>query len=80
MGLSEANLSKVELCKEIKKQIPEFVIMEAPLARDPDQRNYIVSNSKIEGTGWSPHVGLDEGILDLIKGYKMIRNSRFSNF
>ncbi len=80
VGLSEANLSKVELCKEIKKQIPEFVIMEAPLARDPDQRNYIVSNSKIEGTGWSPHVGLDEGILDLIKGYKMIRNSRFSNF
>ena len=79
VGLSEANVSKAELCEWIKKHIPEFVVMEAPLAVDPDQRNYIVSNAKLEATGWSPQVGLDVGILELIKGYTMLRNVRFSN-
>jgi nucleoside-diphosphate-sugar epimerase len=79
VGLSEANLSKFELCEQIKKHIPEFVVAEAPLARDPDQRNYIVSNAKIEKTGWRPTVSLNEGILELIKGYRMIRNARYSN-
>ena len=79
VGLSEANLSKVELCKEIKKQIPEFVIMEAPLARDPDQRNYLVSNLKIESSGWKPRFSLADGIFELIKGYRILRNSRYGN-
>ncbi len=80
VGLSEANVSKAELCNLIKKHIPEFVVMEAPLAVDPDQRNYIVSNVKIESTGWRPRIGLDAGILELIKGYTMIKNTRFGNF
>jgi len=79
VGLSEANVSKFELCEWIKKQIPDFVIMEAPLAFDPDQRNYIVSNAKMESTGWKPRVGLDEGIRELIKGYSMIKNTRYGN-
>jgi nucleoside-diphosphate-sugar epimerase len=53
--------------------------MEASLAADPDQRNYIVSNEKIESTGWTPKIGLDAGILELIKGYKMIKNNLYSN-
>jgi nucleoside-diphosphate-sugar epimerase len=54
VGLSDANLSKMELCLEIRKQVPEFTIMEAPVGKDPDQRNYIVSNEKIERTGFKP--------------------------
>ncbi len=79
VGLSEANVSKMELCLWIKKYIPEFVIMEAPLAVDPDQRNYMVSNAKLESTGWKPKIGLDAGILELIKGYQMIKNTRYGN-
>jgi nucleoside-diphosphate-sugar epimerase len=79
VGLSEANVSKAELCERIKKHIHEFVFMEAPLAIDPDQRNYIVSNEKLESTGWAPCVGLDAGIIELIKGYQMIKNTRYGN-
>jgi len=79
VGLSEANVSKAELCERIKKQLPEFVVMEAPLAVDPDQRNYIVSNDKLESTGWKPQVGLDAGISELVKGYVMIKNTRYGN-
>jgi nucleoside-diphosphate-sugar epimerase len=79
VGLSEANISKVELCEEIKKQIPEFVVVEAPLAQDPDQRNYIVSNTKLEKTGWRPRVGLNMGINELIKGFRMLRNGEYRN-
>jgi len=79
VGLTEANVSKAELCNWIKKHIPEFIIMEAPLATDPDQRNYIVSNAKLESTGWKPTVGLDDGIRELVKGYKMLKNTRYGN-
>lgn len=79
VGLSEANVSKAELCEWIKKHIPEFVVMEAPLATDPDQRNYIVSNDKLELTGWKPQVGLDKGIQELIKGFTMIKNTCYGN-
>jgi nucleoside-diphosphate-sugar epimerase len=79
VGLSEANVSKAELCDWIKKHIPEFVVMEAPLAVDPDQRNYVVSNAKLESTGWKPQIGLDDGIRELIKGYTMLKNTRYGN-
>ena len=78
-GLSEANVSKAELCDCIKRHVPQFVVMEAPLAVDPDQRNYVVSNAKLEATGWKPQVGLDAGIRELIKGYTMIKNTRYGN-
>ena len=79
VGLTEANVSKFELCQAIQKQLPDFIFPEAPLAKDPDQRNYIVSNAKIEGTGWKPEFSLDAGISDLIKGYTMIKNTRYGD-
>lgn len=79
VGLSDANLSKLELCAKIKEHIPTFTIMEAEIGKDPDQRNYIVSNDKIEATGFKPQFSLDMGIKELIKGYTIINNSKFSN-
>ena len=79
VGLSDANVSKKELCELIQKQLPDFVFIEAPVGKDPDQRNYIVSNEKIEATGYKPEFSLDRGIADLIKGYTMIRNSKYGN-
>jgi nucleoside-diphosphate-sugar epimerase len=79
VGLSDANLSKWELCEEIKKQVPDFYFIEASVGEDPDKRNYIVSNTKIEATGFKPDVSLQEGIAELIKGYQVIRRNQFSN-
>jgi nucleoside-diphosphate-sugar epimerase len=79
VGLSEANVSKRELCEHIQKQVADFVFLDAPVGKDPDQRNYIVSNAKIEATGFKPMHSLDMGIGDLIKGYTMIKNTRFGN-
>ena len=79
VGLSDANVSKIELCQAIQKQIPEFVFLEAPLAKDPDQRNYIVSNAKIEATGFKPKYSLEAGVRELIKGYAMIKNNKYGN-
>jgi len=79
VGLSDANISKKELCQAIQKQIPDFTFVEAPIGRDPDQRNYIVSNARIEATGYQTQVSLDAGIRELIKGYTMIRNTRYGN-
>lgn len=79
VGLSEANVSKHELCVEIQKLIPEFVFIEAPVGKDPDQRNYIVSNQKIEATGFKTSVTLQQGLSELIKGYRMVKNSIYGN-
>lgn len=79
VGLSDANLSKVELCERIKRFVPEFVYLEAPIGEDPDKRDYIVSNARIEATGYKPNHSLDDGIAELIKGYRMIRNSVYGN-
>ncbi len=79
VGLSDANLSKWELCEEIKKQIPDFYFVEAKIGEDSDKRDYIVSNKKIEKTGFKPNVSLQEGIVELIKGYQIIRENQFSN-
>jgi nucleoside-diphosphate-sugar epimerase len=79
VGLSEANLSKRELCERIQKHIPDFIIQEALMGKDPDQRNYIVSNEKIEKTGFKTAHSLDSGIQELVKGYTMIQNTRYTN-
>ena len=79
VGLTSANLSKLELCEEIKKQIPDFTFVISPIGRDPDQRNYIVSNEKIEKTGFKPQISLKEGISELIKGYQIIKRNDFAN-
>ena len=46
---------------------------------DPDQRNYIVSNAKIEATGFMTNMSLDAGIADEVKGFKMINNRKYGN-
>jgi len=79
VGLSDTNLSKLELCQEIKKQIPGFYFHEAPIGEDSDKRNYIVSNEKIEKAGFLPNVSLQEGISELIKGYQIIKQNKFLN-
>ena len=79
VGLSTANISKWELCEEIKKQLPEFYFVEAEVGEDPDKRDYIVSNEKMEATGWAPNYSLDDGIRELIKGFTMIKNANYSN-
>lgn len=79
VGLSDANLSKLELCEEIKKQVPSFVIVEAQVGEDPDKRDYIVSNERIEKTGFKPGYSLQDGITELIKGYSMLRKTMFGN-
>ena len=79
VGLSDANLSKRELCEEIKKQVKEFYFVEAELGEDPDKRDYVVSNEKIEKTGYKPEFSLQDGISELIKGYQIIKRNQFSN-
>jgi nucleoside-diphosphate-sugar epimerase len=79
VGLSDANLSKLELCAKIKEQIANFVYLEAPIGEDPDKRDYIVSNEKIEKTGFKPKYSLEDGIRELIKGYTILVNSKYSN-
>jgi len=79
VGLSNANVSKWELCEIIQKQLPNFTFMQAEVGVDPDQRNYIVSNEKIEKAGFETKYSLEAGIKELIKGYKMIRNTRYGN-
>jgi nucleoside-diphosphate-sugar epimerase len=59
--------------------VPGFVWLEAQVGEDPDKRDYVVSNEKLEATGWRPDVTLDAGIKELVKGYQMLRNGRFAN-
>jgi len=79
VGLDDANLSKLELCAVIKKYLPKFVFVEAPIGEDPDKRDYIVSNARLAGTGFKPEWSLDRGIQELIKGFTILRNSIYSN-
>ena len=79
VGLNEAYLSKMELCQEIKKQVPDFYVTEAEIGEDQDKRNYIVSNEKIESTGFNTEYSLSQGIRELIKGYQIVNRNQFAN-
>ena len=81
VGLSTANISKKELCEIIKKFIPDFYIAESEINEDPDKRNYIVSNDKLEALGWKPLYSLEDGIKELLKSYPIIdaSNNNFTN-
>ena len=68
-----------QAAETIQKQIHDFMFLDAPIGKDPDQRNYVVSNKKIEATGFKTSMTLDAGIAELIKGYTMIKNSRYGN-
>ena len=71
VGLSEANVSKKELCQTIQKQLPNFIFIDEQIGKDPDQ--------KIESTGFKTEFSLERGIGELIKGFTMIKNSRYGN-
>ncbi len=79
VGLSDANLTKLQLCQEIKKLVPDFYFVEATIGEDPDKRDYIVSNEKIEKTGFRTSVSLQAGIAELIKGYQVIKRNQYAN-
>lgn len=78
-GLEEANLTKLELANQIKKYVPEFQITENQFEKDPDQRDYIVSNQKIINTGFKFENSLDQGIKELINEIPKLKNKNFSN-
>ena len=79
VGLSSANVSKRELCDIIKTYVPRFEIVEAEIGKDKDQRNYVVSNKKIELEGFKPNYNLSNGIQELLKGFTMIKNTKYGN-
>lgn len=79
VGLSSANLSKRELCGLIEREVPGLTIISSPIGRDPDQRNYIVSNQKIERAGFRPRWTLPAGIRELLKAYTFLKDSRYDN-
>ncbi len=79
VGLDDANLSKLELCAAIKKHLPNFVYLEAPIGEDPDKRDYLISNARILSTGWRPVYSLDDGIRELIKGCRILRGNLHAN-
>lgn len=79
VGLSTANLTKRQLCEKIKEYIPELYIHSAAVGKDPDKRDYVVSNRKLENLGWTTNYTLDDGIQELLKGYKILKPNRFAN-
>ena len=80
VGLSTANLSKLELAEKIKSHIPSLVIKQDDFKEDFDKRNYIVSNEKLEALGWKPIYDLDYGIKQLMSAYKIVINKNNQNF
>jgi len=80
VGLSTANLSKLELAQKIKEYIPTLVIKQDEFKEDFDKRNYIVSNEKVERAGWKPLYSLDYGIQQLIQAYPLIITHNNRNF
>jgi nucleoside-diphosphate-sugar epimerase len=78
-GLSNANLTKRELCDKIKVQIPNFKIVEFEGDKDPDQRNYIVQNTKIENKGFKASISVERGIDELLKSFEILNPSIYTN-
>jgi nucleoside-diphosphate-sugar epimerase len=79
VGLSSANLTKRQLCEKIREHLPNFYIHAAAIGEDPDKRDYLVSNEKIESLGWRPAHTLDDGIKELLKGFPMLRPNVYAN-
>lgn len=75
VGNTSANVNKMELCLAIKKQLPDFFITESEINKDPDKRNYIVSNEKLERLGWKPQWSLDDAIREVIEACPIIKNT-----
>ncbi len=79
VGLDAANLSKEELALKVRKYVPNFYIHYSETGADPDKRNYIVSNQRLREAGFEARRTLDQGIQELLKGYRMMVRTRFGN-
>ncbi|HEY7326872.1 MAG TPA: NAD(P)-dependent oxidoreductase [Gemmataceae bacterium] len=79
LGLDSANLSKEELARKVKNYVPNFYIHFAAIGQDPDKRNYIVSNQRLREAGFEARRSLDQGIQELLKGYRMMGRALFKN-
>jgi len=79
LGLSSANLTKRELANKILEQSPNFCIVESDISNDPDQRDYLVSNEKIEKTGFKTQITLEKGIQELMEGIKTLKWESYDN-
>ena len=80
LGLSSANISKIQLAKKIKKNIPGLKISTKINSKDPDKRDYFVSNKKIEKKGFKAIISLDSGIKELIKIFSNSRKNIINNY
>jgi len=80
VGLSSANLTKRQLAEQIKSHVRNVFIHSADIGRDPDRRDYMVSNQKLEKLGWRAQHDLDFGILELLKAYSMLQPNRYVNY
>ncbi|RMD88216.1 MAG: NAD(P)-dependent oxidoreductase [Candidatus Dadabacteria bacterium] len=79
VGLDSANMSKEELALKIKEYVPDLYIHYAEIGTDPDKRNYIVSNQRLREAGFEARRSIDDGIKELIKGYRMLRRGELTN-
>jgi nucleoside-diphosphate-sugar epimerase len=79
VGRDEDNLSKGELAERIQKHVPRFYVHFAEIGTDPDKRDYIVSNQRLREAGFTARRSLDDGIRELIRGYKMFRGGPLRN-
>jgi nucleoside-diphosphate-sugar epimerase len=79
VGLDAANLSKEELALKIKEYVPNFYIHFAEVGSDPDKRNYIVSNKRLREAGFEAKRSLEQGIEELLKGYRTMGRGEFKN-
>ena len=74
------NITKDELCQLIKKRVPSLNIFYSEIDSDPDKRNYIVSNARILSTGFRFNYSLEDGIDELVRGFKSFHDFRFKNY
>jgi nucleoside-diphosphate-sugar epimerase len=79
VGLDAANLSKEELAFKVREYLPNFYVHPAPIGKDPDQRNYVVSSQRLREAGFEARRSLDDGIAELLKGYRMMGRGLFKN-
>jgi nucleoside-diphosphate-sugar epimerase len=79
LGLDSANLSKEELAVKVREYVPNFYLHFAAIGQDPDKRNYIVSSVRLKAAGFEAKRSLDDGILELLKAYRMEGRGLFKN-
>jgi nucleoside-diphosphate-sugar epimerase len=80
LGLSSANLTKLMLAKKIKKKLKYLKIKFIKNIKDPDQRDYFVSNKKIEKKGFRAKVKIEDGIDELIKVFTYSKEKIINNY